>query len=116
MCIILLASAVVLTFTACGGESPMTDSRDGKTYKTVNIGDKIWMAENLNHQTDGSMCYENRSARCEKNGRLYLWNEAVTACPEGWHLPSRNEFEDLIRQAVQKAGDIKKVGTVLKSN
>lgn len=112
MSVVLLASAAALTFTACG----LKDSRDGKTYKTVKIGDKIWMAENLNHQTDGSMCYRHRPESCEKYGRLYFWSEAVTACPEGWHLPSRNEFEDLIRQAIQKAGDIKKAGTVLKSN
>ncbi|MCQ2098225.1 MAG: hypothetical protein MJY87_09845 [Fibrobacter sp.] len=36
-------------------------------------------------------------------------------CPEGWHLPSEEEFEDLKTLAGQKAGDIDKAVIVLKS-
>lgn len=111
---VLLASAAALTFTACDS-SGLKDSRDGKTYKTVKIGDKVWMAENLNYQTGESKCYENKPENCEKYGRLYVWREAVTACPNGWHLPNEQEFEDLKTLAGQKAGDIDKAGTVLKS-
>ncbi len=112
---VLLASAAALTFTACDLGGGLKDSRDGKIYKTVKIGDKVWMAENLNYQTGKSKCYDNKPENCDKYGRLYVWREAVTACPDGWHLPNKQELEDLKITAGQKAGDIKKAGIVLKS-
>ena len=109
--------AVLIVFLAASAcyAGTMMDSRDGKTYKTVKIGDKVWMAENLNYQTGESKCYDNKPENCDKYGRLYVWGEAVTACPDGWHLPNNQEFEDLKTLAGQKAGDIDKAGTVLKS-
>lgn len=109
----------------------LTDSRDGHVYKTVKIGSQIWMAENLNYETENSFCYDNDTDNCEKYGRLYKWFAAVGesekscggmkscefaegsqgVCPSGWHVPTASEWDVLIHYA----GNFYMAGKKLKS-
>ena len=113
-----------------GDYGSLTDSRDGKTYKTVAIGNQIWMAENLNYDDSLSYpsmkrrsgCYKNSADGCAMYGRFYTWSVAMDSagtfstngkrcgsertcsptypvrgiCPEGWHLPTKEEWTILI--------------------
>ena len=78
----------------------LTDSRDGKVYKTVKIGNQIWMAENLNYDADKNNCwfYDNDPENGKKYGRLYNWYSAMEVAPPGWHLPSLDEWSKLISE------------------
>ncbi|MCL2183843.1 MAG: hypothetical protein FWB85_10285, partial [Chitinispirillia bacterium] len=87
------------------------DSRDGKTYVTVRIGNLTWMAQNLNYATSDSWCYGDDPSNCTKYGRLYTWDAAMSACPAGWRLPTREDWNNL----VQAVGGSSMAGTRLKA-
>jgi uncharacterized protein (TIGR02145 family) len=111
---VLVVGVCVSNVAAQGktGATTFTDNRDGKVYKAVKMPDgKTWMAQNMNHKTGNSWCYDGKDANCKKYGRLYNWTTANTVCPAGWHLPLREEWDSLM----QVVGGIDVAGKALKS-
>lgn len=110
--------------------STLTDARDGETYRTVKIGDQVWMAENLRFNAEGSFAAGNDEENVKKFGRLYTWTTAMGIpaeyteqplamdlamyekmkernyqglAPEGWHIPSNKEWETLMENLSAKS-------------
>lgn len=107
--------ALSFILTACS--ESFTDSRDGQSYDVVKIGNLTWMAENLNYATEASACPDGDLRNCKRLGRLYTWAEAKTVCPEGWRLPTKLDFAQLLAQSrADNLGAVpNKVGAALKS-
>jgi N-sulfoglucosamine sulfohydrolase len=111
------ATAAVAADVTCG--QPLVDTRDGRRYPTVVVGDQCWMAANLDHGREVAdarpgdpgaaekTCYGNDARSCRVYGGLYTWDEAMQGqsepgaegiCPAGWHVPAREEWEALARR------------------
>ncbi len=88
-------------FTEKFGENAgvYTDMRDGKDYLTIKIGDQVILAENFAFKPAGEGCqiYNDYQKNIVKYGYLYDWNTAKSIAPNGWHLPSKAEWETLYK-------------------
>jgi uncharacterized protein (TIGR02145 family) len=68
----------------------------GKLYNTVKINNLLWMAENLSLLVKDSWFYMDNALNGPVYGRLYSWEAAMDACPDGWRLPALEDWDDMI--------------------
>lgn len=127
----------MLIISACGDDHNSVRDIDGNVYRTVSIGDQVWMAENLRathyrngdpllalpdtslwaNSKSGAYCYyDNDSQNISRYGLLYNWhaiNDSRNIAPEGWHLPSEEEIMELMNFLggdTSGAGKLKEAG------
>jgi len=98
-----ISGGIIFDLKVMAGENPtFTDTRDNHEYKTIKIGDQVWLAENLAYETEtGSYTYNNFPPAQIFLGRLYTWEAAFAACPAGWHLPSDAEWVQLTNYLIE---------------
>ncbi len=97
----------------------ITDNRDDHRYEIVKIGSQVWMTENLAYLpkvdsvpprtnfADGEKIYlvpgyegtsvaEAMKTDYYKNkGVIYSWTTLRDVCPDGWHVPTISDWENL---------------------
>lgn len=116
---LLFALVILAIATACKKDlvdpfekdaGVFTDARDQEKYSWIRMGDQVWMAENLAYDCgNGCWVYNDDEINVVTMGRLYTWEAAQDACPEGWHLPSDIEWEELAYYVSQEKGPYEKV-------
>ncbi len=85
-----------LTDMELEGLSSITDDRDGKTYRITEIGGVSWFCENLKYAGAGTP-YSDSEPMSDIFGRFYTFNELENVCPDGWSVPSEEDWTALAK-------------------
>lgn len=104
---VLISIVLLSILSSCeqfnGNDTPDVSDIEGNTYSTVQIGNQIWFAENskTKYDKDGNQItrysYLGIEDKVEEFGGLYTYETAQLVCPEGWHLPSLDDWKVLER-------------------
>jgi len=132
-----LGLAMALTFSCSSDKDDeyTGGSCDASDYGRVEIGGKVWMAKNWGCYAQGSKCYNNNPDNCNTYGRLYDWATAMNIdrsynhkewggndvkhqgiCPSGWHIPSDDEWSELVNFVESNNGCSGCAGKYLKTS
>jgi uncharacterized protein (TIGR02145 family) len=97
--LILFLSWSALLFSQ---DSTFMDSRDGTTYKIVEIENLYWISSNIKYKTYNSYCFENPTdIKCNDNN-YYYYSELDSVCPVGWRLPTWEEWQKSVYSYADK--------------
>ena len=96
--------------------SNIYDSRDGNNYDVIEIGNQVWMKENLRYKNELSLFVNNNDSYTKKYGYLYQTNVAIgeDICPKDYHIPTPNDWAILINYLGgnnEAGGNMKDEGT-----
>jgi len=130
---VFMIATILYPQNPCPGTPTITYA--GKTYNTVKISTQCWLKENLdvgtmisssnpadsmrNNSIIEKYCYDNNPNNCATYGGLYLWSEAMEyittpgtkgICPDGWHIPTKAEFEILATVVNNDSDALKAIG------
>lgn len=107
-------STLPITLNPALKYNSFVDTRDYKIYWTVIINGQEWMAHNLDYEITNQSWYYDNLENNKLYGKLYsgklLQNSMNTICPEGWHIPSQQEWTNMLNTL----GGIKTAGVALK--
>lgn len=135
----ILLFGLLTIFTFISNAQPTINDYDGNVYNTVQIGNQLWMRENLKvtHYQNGDpipiitatnlwmnaithgRCYYNLDSASNKAvyGGLYNWhavNDSRNVCPSGWHVPSDADWGTmevaLGTETISIGGNMKETG------
>lgn len=85
-------------------DSTLTDPRDGQTYRIRKFGQLWWMIDNINFDMGDNFFYEEDyvglgsycpTDDCSETGSYYGSSAAIKVCPDGWRLPTLEEWATL---------------------
>lgn len=90
------------------------DIRDYKVYWTISVNGNEWFVQNLDYDFPDNSWYYNNSETNKVYGKLYsgklLTTDPENICPQGWHVPSQQEWTVVINNF----GGLKVAGSKLK--